>query len=218
MVDTLNIVGLKKNYKKRTSSQKNPVVQKLRQNVNSNTGAAGYLQMIQAHFKQKESVRQSYQGKPDNNSFASYLAQGNVDQYFLERLSRISAKHRELVFETLDEMQRNKNMNFTCIYPAAGCYQYDRFFEGGGRTSNQLIHRYLFTKNELFTLVKQISDLQKQAIKAKYGEDYKSQSEEEQQRESSSNRETEDVENATVAPVKEPEAPTEEKKEPPKES
>jgi hypothetical protein len=72
----------------------------------------------------------------DFRNFAKFLADGNVDQYFLERLSRISAKHRELVFETLDELQRNRTMNFTCIYPSAGCVQYDRYFEGGGRQSN----------------------------------------------------------------------------------
>lgn len=79
-------------------------------------------------------------------------------------------------------MQRNRNLNFTCIYPAAGSYQYDRFFDGGGRQSNQLIHRYLFTKNELFALTKQISDFQRQIIKNKYGEDYNSQSEENEDR------------------------------------
>lgn len=89
--------------------------------------------MIQAHMKAKESIRQNQNYRVDSNSFGNFLAQGNVDQYYLDRLSRISAKHRELVYETLDEMQRNKNLNFTCIYPAAGCYLYDRFFDGGGR-------------------------------------------------------------------------------------
>jgi hypothetical protein len=82
------------------------------------------------------------------------LVGGNIDSYFLERLSRISAKHRELVFDTLDEFQRNRNMNYTCIYPASGSQMYDKYFENGGRQSNQLIHRYLFTNNELYTLVK----------------------------------------------------------------
>jgi len=71
--------------------------------------------------------------KVDQSSFGYFLQTGQVDQYFLDRLSRISAKHREMVFETLDEFQRNKNMNYTCIYPTAGCYQYDKYFEGGGR-------------------------------------------------------------------------------------
>ena len=44
-------------------------------------------------------------------------------------------------------------MNYTCIYPAAGCHMYDKYFEAP-RASNQLIHRYLFTKNELYTLTK----------------------------------------------------------------
>jgi hypothetical protein len=107
--------------------------------------------MIKANQRAKESQRNF---KVDQNSFTSFLADGNIDPYFMERLSRISAKHRELVYETLDEFQRNKNMNFTCIFPSAGCYQYDKFFEGGGRQSNQLIHKYLFTKNELYALTK----------------------------------------------------------------
>lgn len=120
--------------------------------------------MIKANQRAKESQRNF---KVDQNSFTSFLADGNIDPYFMERLSRISAKHRELVYETLDEFQRNKNMNFTCIFPSAGCYQYDKFFEGGGRQSNQLIHKYLFTKNELYALTKQISDLLKQQLKSK---------------------------------------------------
>jgi len=36
-------------------------------------------------------------------NFTTFLNGGNIDQYFLDRLSRISAKHREQVFETLDE-------------------------------------------------------------------------------------------------------------------
>jgi hypothetical protein len=61
--------------------------------------------------------------------YSQFLCDGNLDSYFLERLSKISAKHRELVFETLDEFQRNKNMNFTCIFPSPGCHVYDKYFE-----------------------------------------------------------------------------------------
>jgi hypothetical protein len=89
--------------------------------------------MIQANQRAKETIRLNNNQKVDSNSFTSFLTGGNIDQYFLERLSRISAKHRELVYETLEEIQRNKNMNFTCIFPSAGCYQYDKYFEGGGR-------------------------------------------------------------------------------------
>lgn len=86
---------------------------------------------------------------------------GSLDQYFLDRLSKISAKHRELVFETLDEFQRNRTLNYTCIYPAPGSQLYDKYFVSA-RPSNQLVHRYLFTKNELYSLVKQITLYQKQ--------------------------------------------------------
>ena len=95
-------------------------------------------------------------------NFTTFLNGGNIDQYFLDRLSRISAKHREQVFETLDEFQRNRNLNYTCIYPAPGCHLYDKYFETP-RNSNQLIHRYLFSRNELYTLTKQITEYQRQA-------------------------------------------------------
>lgn len=77
-------------------------------------------------------------------------------------------------------------MNYTCIFPSAGCQQYDKFFEGGGRASNQLIHKYLFTKNELYALTKQICDYQKQCLKSKIGEDHPSLSENEEEVDKSS--------------------------------
>jgi len=70
-------------------------------------------------------------------------------------------------------------MNYTCIYPSAGCQQYDKFFEGGGRQANQLIHKYLFTKNELYALTKQICDFQKQSFNAKTAYDQSSDSDDE---------------------------------------
>ena len=93
------------------------------------------------------------------------------------------------MFETLDELQRNRTMNFTCIFPSAGCIQYDRFFEGGGRQSNQLVHRYLFTKNELYSLTKQISDYQKQFVKSNEVEELAVESEEAEQQEEESSPE-----------------------------
>ena len=99
----------------------------------------------------------------DLKDFTSFLASGNVDQYLLERLSRVSAKHREFVYETLDEFQRNRQMNYTLIYPASGSNRYDKYFDSL-RQSNQLLYKYLFTKNELYSLTKQLSDQQKQYI------------------------------------------------------
>ena len=99
--------------------------------------------------------------RAEMRNFTAFLNGGNIDQYFLDRMSRVSAKHREQVFETLDEFQRNRNLNYTCIYPSPGCHFYDKYFESP-RTSNQLIHRYLFSRNELYTLTKQISEYQRQ--------------------------------------------------------
>lgn len=59
--------------------------------------------------------------KNELKDFTYFLNSGGVDQLFLDRLSKLSAKHRELVFETLDEFQRNRNMNYTCIFPTPGC-------------------------------------------------------------------------------------------------
>jgi hypothetical protein len=125
---------------------------------NNASNINAFLQLIQAHHRTKEQTRINNSLKVEQNSFPFFLQTGNLDNYFLERLSRISAKHREIVFETLDEFQRNKNLNYTCIYPTAGCHQYDKYFEGGGRASNQLLHKYLFTKNDLFTITKQIAE------------------------------------------------------------
>ena len=68
--------------------------------------------------KRKNSNRSDSQ--TDIKNYTEFLNSSSFDQYFLDRLSKISAKHRELVFETLDEFQRNRNMNYTCIYPAPG--------------------------------------------------------------------------------------------------
>ena len=53
----------------------------------------------------------------------------------MEKLSKISAKHREILRESLEEFVRNsynnstKKKNFTRIYPAEGSNQYDIYFE-----------------------------------------------------------------------------------------
>lgn len=119
----------------------------------------GFIQVNQAYSRRKNSQYEKNGGYPRSQSqtemrnFTSFLNGGNIDQYFLDRLSKISAKHRELVFETLDEFQRNKNLNYTCIYPAPGSQSYDKFF-AQPRPSNQVVHRYLFTKNEFYTITK----------------------------------------------------------------
>lgn len=167
LVDTLNLVGLKRNPKKRGANSNAGGGQRFRTGgayyggqMNSNP-SLGFIQVNQAYSRRKNSQYEKNGGYPRSNSqaemrnFTSFLTGGNIDQYFLDRLSKISAKHRELVFETLDEFQRNRNMNYTCIYPAPGSQLYDKFFISP-RPSNQIVHRYLFTKNEFYTIAKQI--------------------------------------------------------------
>jgi hypothetical protein len=66
----------------------------------------------------------------DLRGFTKFLNSGNLDQFFFDKLSKVSAKHRGMIFETLDEFNRNRNLNFTCIYPAPGCSSYDKYFQG----------------------------------------------------------------------------------------
>jgi hypothetical protein len=43
-----------------------------------------------------------------------------IEINLLEKISRVSAKHRSVLLEVLSEMERNTRLNFTRIYPAAG--------------------------------------------------------------------------------------------------
>ena len=52
-----------------------------------------------------------------------------LDLAYLEKLSKISVKHRDILKDTLDEFSRNKKKNFTRIYPTPGSNYYDQFFE-----------------------------------------------------------------------------------------
>ena len=48
---------------------------------------------------------------------------------FVEKMSKISAKHRELLREHLEEFSRNKKHNFTRVYPSPGSSIYDVYFD-----------------------------------------------------------------------------------------
>lgn len=48
----------------------------------------------------------------------------------------------------LGEFERNTNLSFTRIYPAAGTQNYDKFFEAP-RINNKLLHKYLFENTDL---------------------------------------------------------------------
>jgi hypothetical protein len=74
-----------------------------------------------------------------------------VEIALLDKISKISAKHRSTVFESLSEIERNVKLNFTRIFPAAGTNFYDRYFEGE-RPFNKLAYKYLCQKTELSQL------------------------------------------------------------------
>ena len=48
-----------------------------------------------------------------------------VEIGILEKISKISAKHRSMLLETLSEFERNTRLNFTRIFPSPGCSYYD---------------------------------------------------------------------------------------------
>jgi len=74
-----------------------------------------------------------------------------VEIALLEKISKISAKHRSTVFESLSEIERNVKLNFTRVFPAAGTDFYDKYFDGE-RPFNKLVYKYLCQKTELSQL------------------------------------------------------------------
>ena len=168
LVDTLNIVGIRRNLRKRGGNYNSSIVaaQRFRSgvtlnfNLNNSSHSLGFIQVAQACSKAVKDSSKSKSTRSELKSFSQFLKSGNIDQYFFDRLSKVSVKHRELIFETLDEFHRNKSMNYTCIYPSPGSSSYDKFFQGP-RPLNQLVYKYLFTKNEVYTLIKQISEFQR---------------------------------------------------------
>jgi hypothetical protein len=65
-----------------------------------------------------------------------------VEISVLDKISRVSAKHRSILFDFLQESERNVRLNFTRIYPAPNSDYYDRLFEAE-RPNNKLIYKYL---------------------------------------------------------------------------
>ena len=51
---------------------------------------------------------------------ASQCFYDGIEVHLLEKISRISAKHRSILIEVLSELERNNRLNFTRVYPAAG--------------------------------------------------------------------------------------------------
>ena len=84
-----------------------------------------------------------------------------VEIALLEIISKISAKNRSTVFESLSEIERNVKLNFTRIFPAAGTDFYDKYFDRE-RPFNKLVYRYLCQKTDLSLLTdsSKLNDLQ----------------------------------------------------------
>ena len=57
-----------------------------------------------------------------------------------------------MIFDFLQETERNVRLNFTRIYPAPNSDYYDKFFESE-RSSNKLIYRHLYLRNDLSSLI-----------------------------------------------------------------
>lgn len=79
-----------------------------------------------------------------------------IELSVLNKISKISAKHRALLLETLGEFERNTRLNFTRIYPSPGSSYYDKFFETT-RQNNKLVYMYLCQRTELWAIIEQSS-------------------------------------------------------------
>ena len=75
-----------------------------------------------------------------------------IEVPILEKISKISAKHRSILFDFLGETERNTSLNFTRIYPAPKTDQYDKFFESE-RPVNKLVYKYLYMPTDLRTII-----------------------------------------------------------------
>jgi hypothetical protein len=64
------------------------------------------------------------------NSFPNLTHFDGIEIPLLDKITKINGKHRSLLLEVLGEFERNTNLSFTRIYPAAGTNNYDKFFEG----------------------------------------------------------------------------------------
>ena len=52
-----------------------------------------------------------------------------VEVQILEKISKVSAKHRALLLEIYGEFERNTRLNFTRIFPTAHTCDYEKFFQ-----------------------------------------------------------------------------------------
>ena len=133
ITDTLNLVGVRKNQPKSLKNMKKHKIG--RQNTFNNNE--------DSPSKRKKVL------SPDKK--VAQLNYDDIEVALLEKISKISAKHRSTVFETLSEIERNVKLNFTRIFPATGTDYYDKYFDGE-RPCNKLVYKYLCQKTELSQL------------------------------------------------------------------
>ena len=166
IVDALNIVGLRKFVRKGRDNAKN--IKFKQTSLSSNTTAA--VGAKQADKKKrypsalnmsKFEVGQSSGGGVNLNRTENHgngpLPLGSLKEQFeyegidvnlLDKLSRVTVKHREILKDALEEFARNKKRNFTRVYPAPGSNYYDQFFEQT-RHINKMMYKLLYQPSEV---------------------------------------------------------------------
>jgi hypothetical protein len=84
-------------------------------------------------------------GKANNVDFSisKTLSKGSENIPGFEKLSKISAKHRDQLREHFLEFERNSKSNYTRIFPASGTIGYDVYFEQP-RSANKLLYKYMY--------------------------------------------------------------------------
>ena len=152
VTDLFNLVGVRKNQQKNArrapnSNKKTPGAKVMRglsmeQSPTTSTGDASPL------------ARRYTKGVgKDKQKIAPQFYEG-VECSILDKISKISAKHRAILLEFLSETERNVRLNFTRVYPGPDSDYYDKFF-AEERPLNKLCHKYLFKPNELSPLIEQ---------------------------------------------------------------
>lgn len=150
ITDMFNLVGIRKTVVKNTqrrSTVKNNFVKSPSNKINSS-----FIARDHSPSSPENPLKRRFKKEPLEKT-AVYE---HVEVSVLEKISRISAKHRSIVLDFLAESERNVRLNFTRIYPALNSDYYDKFFESD-RPVNKLVHRYLFRPNELSPLIEQSS-------------------------------------------------------------
>ena len=152
LIDSLNVVGIRKVTRKHEVLGK---ILKLKTPVSGGSSASGgklpkRFPMSQLNVKSCDTKAQQSVSFQSHSSADDLTAGFIYDEKGFEKLSKLSAKHRDIVREALEEFGRCKN--FTRIFPVSGTHYYDKFFEQP-KQSNRILYRYLYSKTELSTLI-----------------------------------------------------------------